>query len=79
MSILLLAAKWLNVVCPLLMLYWLRSDVVNNLLLAVRWLRENAFKDEMDDFTKEVFNELVYQDDFFKEDRGTDRYTTSEN
>ena len=25
----------------------IRSDVVNNLLLAVRWLRENAYKDEI--------------------------------
>jgi len=57
----------------------IRSNVVNNLRLAVRWLRENAYKDEMDHFTEEVFNELVFQDDFLKEYRGTDRYTTCEN
>ena len=57
----------------------IRSDVVNNLRLAVRWLRENAYKDEMDHFTEEVFNELVFQDDLFKEYRSTDRYTTCEN
>jgi hypothetical protein len=57
----------------------IRSDVVNNLRIAVRWLRENAYKDQTDQFTEEVFNELVFQDDFIKKYRGTDRYTSCEN
>jgi hypothetical protein len=35
-------------------------DVVKNLLLAAgRWLKENPDKDVMDNFTKEVLEELV--------------------
>ena len=41
----------------------IRSDVFNNLLLAVKWMKENPGKDVMDNFTDDVFDKLFMDND----------------
>ena len=49
----------------------IRSDVFNNLLLAIKWIKENPGEDVMNNFTDDVFEKLFMdmdEGDAVKED-----------